>query len=199
VEQLGGRRRSIVVTICCHHVATLGGTALVKIILLFLIGIAVADHTQAQSQQRKFLLSKFDNYGCQAKGRVQDCSGKVMQEILAVGKGSIPILISQLTDTARTEKPIADYWDYTTSGDIAYFVLTDLFTDADWKTFNMPGVPDWTAVMRGCDSDAEGCWREYLRKHGRKSVQQAWLRAWRLWKDRVYWEPTARCFRISKK
>jgi hypothetical protein len=170
-----------------------------QIVLLLLVGVAVANRTVAESQQRKFALSKFDNYGCQAKGRVQDCSGKVMQEILAGGRGSIPVLISQLTDTARTKEPIEDYWGYTSSGDIAYIVLTDLFTDADWETFNMPGVPGWKTVMKGCDSAAESCWRDYLQKHGRKSVQQSWLRAWNLWKDRIYWEPTARCFRISNK
>jgi hypothetical protein len=122
-----------------------------------------------------------------------------MQEILAGGKSSIPILISQLMDTAQTAKAIEDYWGYTSSGDIAYIVLNDLFLDADWKTFNMPGVPEWTTVSKGCDTTSEGCWRAYLRKHGRKSVQLAWMHAWNLWKKRIYWEPTARCFRISKK
>jgi hypothetical protein len=167
-----------------------------QIVLLLLVGLAAAG---AQNHQRKFPLAKFDNYGCQAKGRVQDCSGKVMLEVLAGGKGSIPVLISQLTDTARTKEPIEDYWNFTNSGDIAYILLTDLFTDAGLKTFNMPGVPDWTTISKGCDSTAESCWREYLRKHGRKSVQQSWLRAWRLSKDEVYWEPAAQCFRISKK
>lgn len=163
--------------------------------LLFLLGIAPADSTQ----QRKFPLSQFDNFGCEDKGRVQDCSGKVMQEILAGGKNSIPILIAQLTETTQTQKPIASYWGYTNTGDIAYIVLTDLFTEANSETPNIPGVPGWTTVMKGCGSTAETCWRLYIRKHGRKSVQRAWLRAWDLWKDRVYWEPTARCFRISKK
>ena len=170
-----------------------------QIVLVLLVSITVANTSKLQGQQRKFQLSKFDNFGCQAKGRVQDCSGKVMQEILAGGKNSIPILISQLTDAARTKYPIEDYWGYTTSGDIAYIALTDLFMDSDWKTFNMPDVPDWTTVSKGCHTTAEGCWRAYLRKHGRQSVQLAWMRAWGLWKDRVYWEPSARCFRISKK
>jgi hypothetical protein len=148
------------------------------VILLCVLGIT---QNRPREQQRKFPLSHFDNNGCQAKGRVQDCSGKVMQEILAGGKGSIPILISQLTDTTRRQEPIEDYWSYTSSGDIAYIVLTDLFTDADSKTFNMPDVPDWTTVMKGCSSSAESCWRQYVRKHGRKSVQQAWLNAWNLW------------------
>lgn len=121
-----------------------------------------------------------------------------MQQILAGGKASIPILISQLTDAGHTREPIEDYWAETTSGDIAYIVLTDLFTDSDWKTFNMPGVPDWTAVSSGCHSDAETCWRAYLKKHGRKSIQDAWLHAWSRYKDQIFWEPTARCFRLSK-
>jgi len=45
-----------------------------------------------------------------AKGRVQDCSGTVMQKILADGQNGIPVLISQLTETARTKYQIADYW-----------------------------------------------------------------------------------------
>jgi hypothetical protein len=122
-----------------------------------------------------------------------------MREILAGGKNSIPILISQLTETTRTERPIATYWGYTNTGDIAYIVLTDLFSEVDSETPNIPGVPGWRMVMKGCDSAAEACWHEYIRKHGRKSVQEVWLRAWGLWKDRVYWEPTARCFRIAKK
>ena len=71
-----------------------------QIILLFFVGIAMTD-LEAQGQSLKFHLTKFDNYGCQSKGRSQDCSGRLMQEILVGGKGSIPILISQLTDTAR--------------------------------------------------------------------------------------------------
>jgi hypothetical protein len=52
-----------------------------------------------------------------------------MQQILADGKEAIPVLISQLTETARTEYQIADYWGDTRSGDVAYVILIDLFTD----------------------------------------------------------------------
>jgi len=44
-----------------------------------------------------------------AKGRVQDCRGTVMQQILADGAEAIPILISQLTETAVAKNQIADY------------------------------------------------------------------------------------------
>ncbi len=121
-----------------------------------------------------------------------------MKQILADGKNAIPVLISQLTETARTKYQIADYWGDTRSGDVAYAILADLFTDDDLHTFGMPGVPDWPIVMKGCNSTAQGCWDEYLRKHGRISVQQAWMGAWNLNKDKVYWDAKAQCFRVSK-
>jgi hypothetical protein len=43
-----------------------------------------------------------------------------MQKILADGQNGIPVLISQLTETARTKYQIADYWGDTRSGDVAY-------------------------------------------------------------------------------
>ncbi len=168
---------------------------LVRLTLLLLF----ANTAHTQNTPHKFALTKFDNSGCRFKGRVQDCSGKVMSQILAGGKTSIPILISQLTDTGRTKEPIEDYWSVTSSGDIAFLVLTDLFTEDDEQTFNMPGVPNWAIVSSDCQNSAETCWREYLAKHGRKSVQQAWLQAWNKYKDQIYWERTARCFQISQK
>jgi hypothetical protein len=39
-----------------------------------------------QAKPAKYPFTEFDNYGCMAKGRLQDCSGKVMQQILADGK-----------------------------------------------------------------------------------------------------------------
>ena len=96
---------------------------------------------------KEFPLWKFDelatNHTCGAKGRLQDkgyCDSTLMDQIIAQGNASIPVLISQLTDTRRTQEPIYDYWSYTTAGDIAYFILTDLFTDSDSKAFNMPGL-----------------------------------------------------------
>jgi hypothetical protein len=151
-----------------------------------------------QTKRGKYPLTQFDNYGCMAKGRVQNCSGTVMQQILADGKNAIPILISQLTETARAQKQIADYWGDTRSGDVAFVVLTDLFTESDGQTFDMPGVPDWPTVMNGCNSSASGCWYLYLRKHGRESIRQAWLRAWNVHKNQIYWDGKARCFRVSK-
>jgi hypothetical protein len=149
----------------------------------------------------KFPLWNFDevNHSCRAKGRLQDkdyCESKMMDQILAQGKSAIPILISQLTDTQATNEPIYDYWNETTSGDISYFILTDLFTNASWTTFTMPGLD---ALKSYCNKNipAEACWRGFLKKHGRKYVQDQWLAAWDANKDRVYWDEKERCFRVS--
>ena len=81
-------------------------------------------------------------------------------------------------------------------GDVAYIVLISLFTSPE-GTFNLPDVPTWKAVMRGCNTAVEGCWREYVRKTGRESVQQAWLKAWNTHKDQIFWDSKSRCFRLA--
>lgn len=159
-----------------------------------------ATYAQSSAGNRKsYPLWDFDEQGhsCRAKGRLQDqnyCASHLMDRIISDGKAAIPVLISQLTDTRATKEPIYDYWSRTTSGDIAYFILTDLFTDSDWKTFNMPGLDSLTEP---CKSYAEDCWDRFLRKHGRKFVQEQWLVAWNKNKDRVFWDEKARCFRVS--
>jgi hypothetical protein len=169
---------------------------------IFLVLVALGNATgQTEKRSAEFPLWKFDevHYTCRAKGRLQDkvyCESKLMDRIVAQGRSAIPILISQLTETRPTKEPIYDFWGKTTAGDVAYFILTDLFTDSDWKTFNMPGLE---ALKDSCDGPAEACWREFLKKHGRKFVQDQWLAAWNANKDRVYWDEHARCFRVSPK
>jgi len=171
----------------------------IAIAIALLLSFLLVQSGQAQTNKNKYSLTQLNNEGCMAKGRVQDCSGPVMQQILADGKNAIPVLISQLTETARTKYQIGDYWGDTRSGDVAYVILTDLFTDPDLQTFGMSGVPDWSTVMKRCDSTAQGCWDEYLHKHGRMSLRQAWMHAWNLNRDKVYWDAKALCFRVSKK
>jgi hypothetical protein len=152
----------------------------------------------ARSKLKTYPLWDFDERGhtCRAKGRLQDrgyCSSRLMDQIVADGKDAIPILISQLTDARPTKEPIYDFWALTTAGDIAYFILSNLFTDANWTTFNMPGLE---SLNDKCDSYAQECWRRFLKKHGRKFVQDQWLAAWNKNKDRIYWDQQARCFRL---
>jgi hypothetical protein len=154
----------------------------------------------ATQKPRSFPLWNFDEVSgtCRAKGRLQDkgyCESKLMDRIIGQGKGAIPMLIWQLTDTRhKTKEPIYDYWGETNTGDVAYFILHDLFTDSDWKTFNLPGVE---SPYDKCDEASDVCWRRFLKKHGRKFVQDQWLAAWKANKDRVYWDEQARCFRLS--
>jgi len=173
-------------------------------LLALLLGVvrpASAQTQKATGVPTEFRLWEFDeiSHTCRAKGRLQDrgyCDSRMMDRIVAQGKTAIPILISQLTDAHRTKEPIYDYWSYTTAGDIAYFILNDLFTDSDWSTFNMPGLE---ALNEKCDDAAETCWRRFVTRHGRKFVQDRWLSAWSANKDRVYWDEAARCFRLSPK
>jgi len=180
------------------------GASITMVFLSFalLAGTPTIGQTSAQ-KPGKFPLWNFDEVKgtCGAKGRLQDkeyCESKMMDQIIAHGKSAIPILISQLTDTRKSKEPIEDYWYMTTDGDIAYFILGDLFTDSDWHTFTMPGLE---ALNHDCGEDvaAEPCWREFLKKHGRKFIQDQWLAAWNANKDRVYWDEQARCFRVSAK
>jgi hypothetical protein len=147
----------------------------------------------------RFALDHFENKSCRGKGRLQECNdGPVMRQILAKGTESIPVLISQLGETSRTPAAIEDFWGFTTSGDVAFIILTDLFTDSDGKSFTMPSVPNWETVMTGCRENAEFCWREYVREKGIKSLQQSWQAAWKANRDRVIWDGEARCFRLKK-
>jgi hypothetical protein len=180
------------------------GATIVTVALLSCGGVGppTMASQSARPKPKVYPLWDFDEDGpsCRAKGRLQDvgyCNSHLMARIIADGKDAIPILISQLRDTRPTKEPIYDYWSLTTAGDIAYFMLTDLFTDSDWKTFNMPGLE--SLHDKDCRSSAEDCWRIFLKRHGRKFVQDRWLAAWNRNKELIYWDDKARCFRLSAK
>jgi hypothetical protein len=165
---------------------------------LIFFSLSIADAQNPAATPKQYPLWAFDEAvkSCRSKGRLQDreyCSSRLMDFIVAQGKAAIPVLISQLTETRETSKPIFDYWSMTNSGDIAFFILNDLFMDSDWKTFNMPGLE---SLNYPCDDAAETCWRRFLDLHGRKFVQEQWLNAWNKNEDRIYWHEEARCFRL---
>jgi len=172
----------------------------VVILLSLVLGSAAAQTQLAGRAPRTYALWNFDeqNHTCRMKGRLQDrdyCASHTMDRIIADGKEAIPILVSELTGTRPTSEPIYDYWRLTTEGDVAYFILMDLFLDSDWHTFHMPGVE---SVALNCnDIDAETCWRGILKKHGRRYVQEQWRNAWAANKGRAYWDEQARCFKLT--
>ena len=116
-----------------------------------------------------------------------------MEQILGKGKSAITVLISQLTDSQPTKEPLFDYWAETRVGDIAYFILRDLFTEPDGKTFNLSSID---LPEENCSLGAESCWRSFVRKHGRQAIQTQWRTAWNASRNRIYWNEEARCFRI---
>lgn len=171
-----------------------------RVVVLACLAINVPGRAQSSPQAPySFPLWNFDEeyHTCRAAGRLQDrryCQSQVMDTIVAQGKNAIPILIAQLTDSRKTTEPIFDFWSRTTVGDIAYFILMDLFTESDEVTFNLPGLspPDLTA----CQLGAEVCWRGYVQEHGREAIQRQWRVEWDANKERVYWDDEARCFRV---
>ena len=109
-------------------------------------------------RQLQFDLSKIgmvmDNRQiCEDKGGLQDYPSKVMDQVIAAGPKSVPILIAMLSDEriAPTQEPIICFWQDMTIGDIAFCVLTDLFLNADWTETTIPGA-GWNEMLGADDN-----------------------------------------------
>jgi len=90
----------------------------------------------APSKTKVYALSTWKNITCRAKGRFQDrdyCASAVMDQIVADGKSAIPILISQITDSRWIAEPVYDFWPRIRTGELAYFILGNLFVDDTWQ------------------------------------------------------------------
>ena len=166
--------------------------------LLVLCGV-----TGAQSKPEsvdEIPLWKFDEMtapsSCRMMGRFQDkeyCDSKVVDQVVAMGKEAIPLLISELTDERKTKHSIYDLWKYTAAGDIAHSLLLDLFTAPNLTVTSMPELD---SLQMECRKPGEACWRKFLQKKGRKYVQEQWEAAWNAHKDQIYWDEQARCFKL---
>jgi hypothetical protein len=151
------------------------------------------------SLEHTFDLTHFDESSgpCRPEGRLQDrqfCASTTMDAIVAGGKAAIPTLIASLNDSRRVAAPIYDHWSEMEVGDVAYFILNDLFTDAPSRA---SGEVPWKSVLEGCGAGADQCWHQFVKKHGREFVQQQWLAAWNANKERVFWDEKATCFRVA--
>jgi|HubBroStandDraft_5_1064220.scaffolds.fasta_scaffold00194_13 hypothetical protein len=144
---------------------------------------------------KNYPLNTWSNITCRAKGRFQDrdyCSSAVMDQIVADGKSAIPVLISQISDTRWIAEPVYDYWPRIRTGELAYFILGDLFLGDTWQKRTMPALfPD-----RHCDEAAWVCWGEFRKTHTLKELQSRWMEFWKANQDRIYWDEKARCFRL---
>jgi hypothetical protein len=136
---------------------------------------------------------------CEDKGRLQDYPSPVMDQIIAGGPSSIPVLIGMLTDgrMAKTKEPIICFWPGMAIGDIAFCVLSDLFTDATDLKGTLPGA-GWDDML-GPAGSRPG-WEQlhdFTRKHGRAALPMEWRTLWDKYKDQVFWDPKERCFKLK--
>ena len=165
-------------------------------ILALLLGSASVVPAQTAAA-KPYPLQTWKNITCRAKGRFQDreyCSSKIIEQIVADGKSSIPILISQITDARWIEEPVYDFWPRIRAGELANFILADLFLDDTWTKSTMP--PLFPAAPP-CHDDSATCWSNFRKTHSLATIQAAWLKFWNENKDRIYWDDKARCFRLK--
>ena len=136
------------------------------------------------------------------KGRVQDPDYNdlaVVNSLIQQGREAIPYLISKLDDETKIEGHVMDYWSDVRVADVAFITLTDFFTDSSWQHTTLPGVGWDEFLERGGNRDltAEQVLRNYISKHGRKTIKDRWQALWREYGDRVFWDNKERCFRVT--
>ena len=161
------------------------------------LAIPICTSGQKVAARRKaYALATWSNLGCRAKGRFQDtgyCDSEVINQIVADGKSAIPVLISQITDSRWIAEPVYDFWPRIRAGELAYFILENLFLDDTWTKSTMPNLyPE-----QHCDEPAWVCWGRFRKSHSLADLQAHWMAFWKAHKDEIYWDEKARCFRLS--
>ena len=158
--------------------------------------IALGQNTQVSAKVHSYPLSTWSNITCRSKGRFQDheyCSSAVIDQIVADGKLAIPILISQITDPRWIDEPVYDFWPRIRTGELAYFILGDLFLDGTWQKSTMPAL----FPPQKCDEAAWVCWEQFRKTHSLNELQARWLEFWKANQSSIYWDSKARCFKLS--
>lgn len=168
----------------------------IAVVLLVLATPCSASRQASSSRRKAYALQTWHNMTCRSKGRFQDreyCSSAVIDQIVADGKSSIPILISQITDSRWIAEPVYDHWPRIRTGELAYFVLNDLFLDDTWEKSTMPEL----FPQPKCNDPGWVCWDNFRKTHSLKELQARWMEFWMSNQDRIYWDDKARCFRLS--
>src|ERR1700734_2784582 len=97
----------------------------------------------------------------------------------------------------RHKEPIICYWGEMTIGDIAFCLLSDLFTDSSYARTTMPGA-DWNEMLG--PSGNLPAWEQlyaFTRKHGTRALQVKWRRLWNKYGAQMSWDPKEQCFRLK--
>ena len=135
---------------------------------------------------------------CEDAGRITDYRSQVMEQIVATGPKSVPVLIAMIADVriAKTKEPIICYWPGMAIGDLAFCVLSDLFTDTSLTKATIPGA-GWDDML-GPPGELPA-WEQlhqYIRKHGRMALRAKWQKLWDKYGERMFWDQKAGCFRL---
>jgi hypothetical protein len=168
-----------------------------QLLLLSLLSISTLASSQTKKDQTKtYPLSTWSNMTCRAKGRFQDreyCASDVIDRIVADGKSAIPVLISQITDSRWIAEPIYDFWPRIRAGELAHFILENLFVDETWQQSTMPAL----FSPEPCDGPSWVCWASFRKRHSLEEIQTRWTAFWKANKERIYWDEKGRCFRLA--
>lgn len=136
---------------------------------------------------------------CEDVDRLQDYPSKEMDRIIAAGTKSIPVLINMLTDErrAKTSEPIICFWPGMAIGDIAFCLLTNLFTPLGDSKSTIPGG-GWDELL-GPPGDRTAWTQlyEFVQKHGRVALRNKWQMLWNKYGAQAYWDPKERCFKLG--
>ena len=167
------------------------------LLLLLLFSLRAAGQT-LQTPPKPYSLSVWGEF-CASKGRFQDKEyfrWETMDRILADGKAAIPVLISQITDARVIDKQVFCYWPQIRVGDLAHFVLLDLFLDETWTHRTMPDL----FPGEHCQDTEPGwvCWARLRKKYGMASIQARWAAFWKANQNRIYWDAKSLCFRLRQ-
>ncbi len=154
---------------------------------------------QSPPPQRPIDLSQIPHL--QPKGRVQDKDYnqiEIIDQLIAMQMQAIPFLIDKLTDETEIKHPAADFWYQVMVGDVAFIILTDFFTDSSGTKTTVPGV-SWDAMLerKSQDMPAEELLRKFIAQHGRKSLQEKWIKIWNENQNKLDWDEKERCFKLK--
>jgi hypothetical protein len=165
------------------------------LVTFLLLSVTALSSGQTPARTKMYALQTWINISCRAKGRFQDreyCGSPVIDQIVADGKSAVPVLISQITDSRWIDQPVFDFWPRIRTGELAHFILQDLFLDDTWTKSPIPPFP-----QRNCAGPSWTCWAEFRKTHSLTRLQARWSEFWRANQNHVYWDGKSRCFRLT--
>ena len=137
------------------------------------------------------------------KGRVQDeyynPDVQVINELVRIGKPSIPYLIDRLKSRAPLKPGVLDYWPHVEERYIALIILSDFFLAPDWKRSTVPEMC-WDNLLQTKKYPNLAHWdilKDHFTAEDWNSLKSRWEALWSKYNDKIYWHSSGRFFRID--